>query len=402
MQWKELISKIQSKELQLLSGKNQMYKHLSAFKNRDEMFENYRRTLLTFSEIFYQKEGFKRIYKALFEHGINQLGVSYGRRKYFAEKADVSESYFDKFVAWAKENIGLIVLPTFGKKNKRKGKGGQAHNVYVFAPMSGLLELPEMNSENRQGNTKVQSEESPITPYVSSSEEAFDGVDKGFEKGPDIFNYPKDNSNTTTSVAITNHSNLHIHNLAKANHFPRELVESLRGFSPQKVYHIVKRVLGALKAIGAEFKVYSNVVLKIVRKAVKMNPNEFKKNITSYICFEIKRQVKAVMKWEENQVKEAEYYTDLEAEELIPFEELQQKMFQTMEKAIERQRMEKIRLWFGEFRKNSSDFSSIEHAIEKVVLEFGVLRNQASLLVHKAIGPISVMPTKEEMDEMPC
>lgn len=400
MEKNELISKIQSKELQLLSGKNQMYKHLSAFKNRDEMFENYRRTLLTFSEIFYQKEGFKRIYKALFEHGINQLGVSYGRRKYFAEKANVSESYFDKFVSWAKENIGLIVLPTFGKKNKRKGKGGQAHNVYVFSPVSGLLELPEVNSETRQDNTKVQPEESSTTSNVSSHEEAFDGTDKGFEKGSYIFNYPKDNSNTTTSVANTNHSDLHIHNLAKANHFPRELVESLRGFSPQKVYHIVKRVLGALKTIEAEFKAYSNVVLKVVRKAVKMNPNEFKKNITSYICFEIKRQVKSVMKWEENQVKEAEYYTELESEELIPFEELQQEMFGTMEKAIKRQRIEKIRRWFGEFKENLSDYGSFECVVDKVAITFGVYNHTAYSWVTEAIGSVP-SATKEEMDGMP-
>lgn len=131
-----------------------------------------------------------------------------------------------------------------------------------------------------------------------------------------------------------------------------------------------------------------------------MNPNEFKKNITSYICFEIKRQVKSVMKWEENQVKEAEYYTELEAEELIPFEELQQEMFGTMEKAIKRQRIEKIRRWFGEFKENLSEYGSFECVVDKVAITFGVYNHTAYSWVTEAIGSVP-SATKEEMDGMP-
>ncbi|PGP18669.1 hypothetical protein COA01_23285 [Bacillus cereus] len=385
--WENMIAKVQRGELLLRSDKCDFYQNLTPFTTVEE-FKPYRKELEEQHKSYFR---FKRKQRAVAEYLLSlaqqSKGVAYPSRETIAKETNVSLGCVDDFIAYAKENMNMIVLPTFGAKKQRQS--GQAHNVYIFVPKA--ISEPVL-----------QTNEEPKEPEIAMTEDVSDDQDiKSFDS-KDLYYYSiKNNNSITTDVADTHKSKLHIHSLVKANHFPRELVESLRGFSPQKVYHIVKRILGALNSIGAEFKAYSAIILKIVRKAVKMNPNEFKKNITSYVCFEVKRQIKAVMKWEENQVKEAEYHTEMENEEPISFEESQQQMFDIVKKAKERQRMEKINLWFSEFRKISSDFSSIQHVIEKVVLEFGILRNQASSLVYQAIGPISVMPTEEEMDEMP-
>lgn len=361
-------------EYAIKAGNMNDYESLSQFDTLEAFNEHYRKLTYTFAELLDQKPTFKSIISTLFKLAAKTKGVAFPTRQTLAKLAGCSLRSVDNFIKDA-STFGIKIEKAHGRKGKRFG--GYAHNVFVFGPVEGLLELPSKKKSDSFSDNDCDASCKPslqpveevgsLEPQAIEAENNLPKQDSFNQDFPTELNNNNSNSNKENNSVSEVEKEINIEEQARIHRLPIDLLHKLKPYiGIEESIKVAKGIRGAIRKLGKKLDDVMDFVIAAIDRAVyKQKQGTIKTTFGACVV----GILKGIIADEQKELRE--FFTPI----------LRVAKEKEMIRRIKRNAG--IRSKFEEYKRHTSEIEAFEMIVQELRLE-GVFN--ARTLVVQAIG----------------